>query len=94
MATIEEMKIEQERRNNSPAKIEERKAIRRAQRLSSGLNSAIRGGDADKIVHWQLLNLPFYNIPFSDWVKSRVPITKEETEILYNEYKRVNNISE
>lgn len=56
----------------SPGQRQYKKELRRAQRLCSCLNKAIRSGNRDKIRHWQKLGLSFYSIPISEWEVSQV----------------------
>ena len=46
--------------------------LRRARRLSMGLTKAIKEGNPNRIAHWQVLGLSFYNINYCDWVASQV----------------------
>ena len=61
-----------EKARRDAARYETTRILRRAKRLCAGLNRAIRLGDPDRVIVWQKLMLPFYGIPYCDWVVSQV----------------------
>ena len=62
---------ETERRNKQPAKQSYLKQLLRAQRLSSGLNTAIMKGEKETIEKWQILDCLNYGVPFFNWMASQ-----------------------